>query len=314
MAATEDAAVRAAAALLRRFLTERPSYRDRWEHHELRRAGGPLSASAIARVLALHLWETGVRPDTETDLARRLKDRVHRALAGEVLSRETLEWFIGAFEVNGADASELRALWSGADAVPGGEDADGVVRHTLRLPQYLPLRQRHRTVAVFERHILGPDGAPLRHRTTRALMACEDGVTAFPCRLPEGAVGVTVLRGARARPLREFPGSTPVVELAFPAPLAAGQIASLEYEVGYAPGRAPTTEYRRVAHARADNVDLVVEFAPARRPARLWWATWDHHRGGTPLTETPAALSADGSAHRFVPALEHAAAGFRWAW
>ncbi|MEU6314694.1 hypothetical protein [Streptomyces sp. NPDC047014] len=321
MAGTGDAAAgagaRATAGLLCRLLAERPAYRSRWEHRELRRAAGPLSASAVARVLALHLWDTGERPDTDTDLARRLKDRVHRALTGEVLSRETLEWFIGAFAMNGADAMELRALRSGApprpDAVSGG-GGSGAVSHTLRMPQYLPIRQRHRTVAVFERHVIGPDGAPLRHRTTRAVMACEDGVAAFPCRLPPGAVDVTVLRGARAGARREFPGSTPVVELVFPAPLEAGQIVSLEYELGYGPGRGPVTEYRRVAHARADNVDLVVEFPATARPARLWWATWDHHRDGAPLSESPAALSPDGSVHRFLPALEHAAAGFRWTW
>ncbi|MFF4421113.1 hypothetical protein ACFY04_10055 [Streptomyces sp. NPDC001549] len=167
---------------------------------------------------------------------------------------------------------------------------------------------------MFERHVIGRDGAPERHRTTRAVMACEDGVRFFPCRLPPGAVGVAVLRGARAGARREFPGSTPVVELAFPAPLEAGQIASLEYEVVYAPLREQVTEYRRVAHARADNVDLVVEFPPSPRPARVWWATWDHHRDGTLLSETPVALALDGSVHWFVPALEHAAAGFRWIW
>ncbi|MGW2581269.1 hypothetical protein ACWCYZ_07995 [Streptomyces virginiae] len=39
------------------------------------------------------------------------------------------------------------------------------------------------------------------------------------------------LRGARVGARREFAGSTPVVELTFAAPLAAGQIVSLEYEV-----------------------------------------------------------------------------------
>ncbi len=120
-----------------------------------------MSSSAVARVLALHLWDSGERPDTEQDLARRLKDRVHRALGGEFLSRETLEWFIAAFAMDGADAMALRVLWSGSRA--------------------------------------------------GAVMACEDGVHSFPCRLPPGAVDVAVLRGARvgarvgAR--REFPAA-----------------------------------------------------------------------------------------------------------
>ncbi|WP_446042250.1 hypothetical protein [Streptomyces sp. SID1121] len=322
MAGTRNADGRVAAAataeLLRGLLTGRAAYRVRWER-QLRRSPGPLSASAVARVLALHLWDSGERPDTEQDLARRLKDRVHRALGGEFLSRETLEWFIAAFRMNGPDAMALRARWSGAapvapagQAVPGA--GSGAVTDTLRMPQYLPVRQRHRTVSVFERHRIGRDRVPERHRTTRAVMACEDGVSSFPCRLPPGAVDVTVLRGARVGGRLDFPGSTPVVELAFPAPLETGQIASLEYEVVYAPLREPVTEYRRVAHARADNVDLVVEFPPSRRPAHVWWTVWDHHRGGTVLGETPVALSPDGSVHRFVPALEHAAAGFRWAW
>ncbi|WP_406739320.1 hypothetical protein OG365_36610 [Streptomyces sp. NBC_00853] len=57
-----------------------------------------------------------------------------------------------------------------------------------------------------------------------------------------------------------------------------------------APLRKHVPEYRGGAHARADVVDLVV----------------DHHRDGT--------LLARGSVHRFVPALERAAAGFRWTW
>ncbi|MFD7631044.1 hypothetical protein ACFV7Q_34315 [Streptomyces sp. NPDC059851] len=84
--------------------------------------------------------------------------------------------------------------------------------------------------------------------------------------------------------------------------------------MAYAPDCRPVTEYRRVAHARADNVDLVVEFPACPRPVRVWWATWDDHQGGAVLSESPTRSAPDGSVHRFVPALEHAAAGFRWTW
>ncbi|MFG2233638.1 hypothetical protein ACGFNX_27230 [Streptomyces sp. NPDC048723] len=87
MPGTRSADGRATAAttahLLRRLLTGRAAYRTRWEQQELRRSPGPVSSSAVARVLALHLWDSGERPGTEQDLARRLKDRVHRALGGE---------------------------------------------------------------------------------------------------------------------------------------------------------------------------------------------------------------------------------------
>ncbi|MFG2617228.1 hypothetical protein ACGFXC_06355 [Streptomyces sp. NPDC048507] len=322
-------AAAAAGELLRHLLTDRPHYRAAWEREQRRVRRGPAAhagtgpgASAVARVLALHLWETGERADTETDLPRRLKDRVHRALTGGILSRETLEWFVGAFAMPAQDATALRARWAGSEEGEGSGGAGGAgaaagqgpIAHTLTAPQFLPLRQRHRTVSVFERHVLGPDGAPLRHRTTRAIMASEDGVTAFPCRLPPGAVGVRVLRGARVTARHELPGSTPVLELTLPAPLAAGQIVSLEYEVAYGPGPRPATEYRRVAHARAENLDLVVEFPRRLRPRRVWWSTWDDHADGRLLSRSPAPLAPDGSVHRFVPALEHAAAGFHWTW
>jgi hypothetical protein len=73
-------------------------------------------------------------------------------------------------------------------------------------------------------------------------------------------------------------------------------------------------EYRQVAHARADNVDIVVQFDPASHPRRIWWAVWDNYRGGTLLEQQLASLGSDGCAHRFLPSLEDAAAGFRWEW
>ncbi|MFF9057037.1 hypothetical protein ACF09Z_38555 [Streptomyces erythrochromogenes] len=93
---------------------------------------------------------------------------------------------------------------------------------------------------------------------------------------------------------------TSVAGLAALVPLEAGQIASPEYGAVHAPSREPTAGYHRVAHARADSVDLVVEFLLSRRPAHAWRAVRDHHQGRW--------------AHRFVPALEHAAAGFRRTW
>ncbi|MGS2641083.1 hypothetical protein [Streptosporangium sp. LJ11] len=303
--------VRAAGRMLADLLLEE-RYRRRWSLARLRDGsrGGGLNQSAVAQVLALYLWESGRRSESEVALRRELKDRVNRALRGEVLSAETLSWFVGAFEMSRHDSDLLFAT-----RFPAPSNASPAVSGTLRQPQFVPIRQRHRTVSVFERRVIGSDGHPCSHRTIRAILACEDGVDFFPYRLFRGAVEVKVLRGGYVAAMREFTGSTPVLEIALNSPLREGQVASLEYEVSFRPGTGDADlEYRRVAHARADNVDIVVQFDPGRRPHRLWWTIWDDHRDGKVIVEEPAALDRDACVHRFVPYLEHAAAGFRWTW
>ncbi|MEU7603961.1 hypothetical protein [Streptomyces sp. NPDC041003] len=150
---------------MQQLLLQRVEYRDRWVRLARRSgASAGVSQAAVAEVIALHLWETGERPDTGTALPRTLKDRVQRALAGEVLSPQTLDWFIGAFRMNRVDGDMLRAE---RFHDPAGRDAS--LANTLREEQPLPLRQRHRTVSVFERRFIGIGGYPVRHRTTQAV-------------------------------------------------------------------------------------------------------------------------------------------------
>ncbi|MFD7028749.1 hypothetical protein ACFWAR_12020 [Streptomyces sp. NPDC059917] len=299
----------ATAAVLRQLLLQRVEYRDRWT--PLARRSGPtagVSQAAVAEVIALHLWETGERPDTDRALPRALKDRVQRALNGEVLSPQTLDWFIGAFRMTPADSAVLRG-----ERFQDPARRDPPLINTLRDEQRLPLRQRHRTVSVFERRSIGLGGYPVRHRTTQAIIACEDGVDSFPHRLCPGASEVAVQRGGRVTARHERDWSTPVLEITLPRPLRQGQVASLEYDVRFDPGD-PAVEYRRVAHARAENVDIVVEFDPGRPPRKLWWAVWDDHSGGRVLFEEPVDFDDTTAVHRFLPSLENAAAGFRWTW
>ncbi|MFJ6755159.1 MULTISPECIES: hypothetical protein [unclassified Streptomyces] len=310
MSGDRPANARATAELLQQLLLQRVEYRDRWARLARRSgASAGVSQAAVAEVIALHLWETGERPDTDTALPRALKDRVQRALAGEVLSPQTLDWFIGAFRMSRVDGDMLRAE---RFHDPAGRIASPA--NTLREEQRLPLRQRHRTVSVFERRFIGIGGYPVRHRTTQAIIACEDGVDSFPHRLCPGAREVTVRRGGRVTARHERDWSTPVLEITLPRPLRQGQVASLEYDVRFDPGQAPAVEYRRVAHARAQNVDIVVEFDPGRPPSKLWWAVWDDHSGGRVLFEEQVGFEDASAVHRFLPSLENAAAGFRWTW
>jgi hypothetical protein len=296
--------------LLQALLLQRPAYADLWQQSRRRGLTGEvLSQSAVAQVIAEHLWSSGERSDTETDLPRRLKDRVHHALRGETLSGETLTWFIDAFRMTDQDARRLR------DSLAVGQFPAGApVVDTLRSRERLPIPQRHRTVSAFERHIVGEDRRAVAHRTTRAIMACEDGVDSYPYRFVPGATGVAVLHGGHVTARHEPAGSSPILEITLSTRLRRGQIASLEYQVEFSRDADIASEYRRVAHARADNVDIVIQFHPGQLPRRLWWTVWDDHKDGNVLRQEEAHLDPDGCVHRFVPYLENAVAGFNWTW
>jgi hypothetical protein len=296
--------------LLQALLLQRPAYADRWQQSRRRGlARETLSQSAVAQVIAEHLWSSGERSDAETGLPRGLKDRVHRALRGETLSGETLTWFIDAFRMTDEDARRLR------DSLAAGQFPAGApVVDTLRSRERLPIPQRHRTVAAFERHIVGEDRRAAAHRTTRAIVACEDGVDSYPYRFVPGATGVAVLHGGRVTARHEPAGSSPILEITLSTRLRRGQIASLEYQVEFSRDADVASEYRRVAHARADNVDIVIQFHPGQLPRRLWWTVWDDHKDGNVLRREEAHLDPDGCVHQFVPYLENAVAGFNWTW
>lgn len=299
-----------AAQTLQTLLLQREEYAERWQRLQKRtQPPGALNQAAIAQVITEFLWNNGERPDTDTRLSRRLKDLVHRALRGKGMTEQTLDWFIDAFDMAPGDARRLRAALR-ADSPSAGVP----VANTLRLPQKLPIPQRHRTIAVFERRVIGPDGAPVTHHSSRAIIAETDTVDFYPCRQFSAASELIMLRGGTITARHESRDSSPILEITLSAPLPVGQVGSLEYQANFAPGSSAVTEYRQVAHARADNVDIVVQFHPARLPRGVWWMVWDDYRGGTILAEQTVSLDSDGCAHRYLPYLENAAAGFRWEW
>ncbi|MEU5988565.1 hypothetical protein ABZ806_06285 [Spirillospora sp. NPDC047418] len=303
--------VRATGRLLVSLLVQSGPYRRRWERRLGRsQPDGALNKAAVAKVIAEHLWDTGERPDTDSRLARKIKDRVYRALSGDLISAETLTWFVEAFGMTDNDRERLWTL----RFPPVRGSVGGPVVNTLRHPQFVPVPQRHRTVAVFERRMIGPAGTVVGHQTTSAILAREDGVTGYPYRLVRGARAVRVRHGGRVTARHEFSGASPVLEITFNTPLRKGQVASLEYDVEFAPQAHPAGEYRRVAHSRCENVSITVQFAPERRPAQLWWTVWDDYRGGEILHEESTRLDVENCAHRFIPYLENAAVGFRWTW
>lgn len=81
--------------------------------------GRGIHQGAIAQVLAEYLWSTGQEPRANTDLPRKLKDTVSRALSGKSLSRRSLRLFIQGFALDEATAERLWACWTGMDQAWG---------------------------------------------------------------------------------------------------------------------------------------------------------------------------------------------------
>ncbi|MFI6904490.1 hypothetical protein ACIBKY_24740 [Nonomuraea sp. NPDC050394] len=291
--------------MLSHLLLERDEYRKRWQRQQKRRSPtGLLNRHAVAAVIAGHLMDAGIFAESETELDRKLKDRVGRALDGKVLSPETLNWFVEAFSMAPEDERRLREAHAAKALITGIPLVD-----TLQVRQMLPVAQRHRTVMLFERRIIDAEGRAVAHHSSHTIVACEDGVDRYPCFPGPGESKMIMVHGGRVSAR-----SQSVVEIVLPMSLRQGESTSFEYRRDFRRVGGPDTEYRRVVNARAQNIDIVVQFHPKRLPSRLWWSAWDHYRDGDVLEEELVTLDAECRAHRFLPYMENAAAGFRWEW
>ena len=301
----DDENTRRAAAHLRRLLEEHPPYVERWRVHA--RQATQLNQSAVARVLAAHLWDTGEADERDVDVPRRLKDLVSRALAGRNLSARTLTWFVEAFDMNRHDAGRLWALRLGT----GHKTLLPVVRGHARPPEP-QLASRHRTLSLHEVHVVGKDGLPSEHRTIQVIQATAP-LDRYPFRVDTDVVAVHVVRGGRATGLRldALPGLY-AVDIELTRPLSVGDTAVLEYATTFAYRSPPPPEFRRAAYRRVDAVEIAVRFHPARLPQWLEWCAWGRHDDRDPVSAEPVDLDPDHGAHRYLATIENATVGFRW--
>lgn len=293
----------AAGPYLRELMLAAP-YRARWERHATRLAGGP-NLSAIAQVIAEHLWETGERDEAEESLPRELKDRVGRALRGTVLSPTTLRWFVEAFELHGPEERELWRLLSEPTAGPL------VIRGNAASPLRRP--PRHRTIALHEFHDIGADRKPSSHRTVHVIESLIDSFDAYPYRFDASAVSVEVLHGGRASAPRAEEAGLYAVDIALTRPIAKGQTASLEYVTTFAYDEPPAPEFRRAAFSAVENLDIRVRFHPDARPREIDWCVWED-LGSRRSYEEAVELDDDGVVHRFCRSVVGAVVGFSWVW
>jgi hypothetical protein len=99
---TESTPIHQCSTYLRSLLTGR--YGPVWRQHAERFRGSGINYSAVSKVLSRHLereYIDGVHH-------RELRDRVRRALTGEVLTLSTIDLFVNAFRLNADEADNLR--------------------------------------------------------------------------------------------------------------------------------------------------------------------------------------------------------------
>jgi hypothetical protein len=87
----------------------------------------------------------------------------------------------------------------------------------------------------------------------------------------------------------------------------------LEYSTSFHYPAPPPPEFRRVVQSVAENLDIRVEFHPAKLPRDLVWAVWDGLDG--PIVERESvALDSQFAVHRYLRLAEKTAVGFHWDW
>jgi hypothetical protein len=293
---------------LRQLLLTRLEYRRLWQEQAERCRSGSISKAGVARVIALHLWRVGERADSETALPRNLKDRIRRALEGDAITPQTLTWFIEAFNMDTRDEQTLWATLAMDHEMPHG------ISYTTVSDRRLALRQRHRTVALFERYAIGADRSFAVRRTMQTIMALEDEVDVYPLEHEPTTEPVQVIYGGSVGKRYAYADGRRMDAIVLDRPLKRGQTVSMEYTISYRPGEYCTTELRRPARGRSENIDIAVTFHETALPHAVHWVVWPDQLVGPPVSEEPASLDGRNSARRFVPFIEETTVGFRWEW
>jgi len=297
----QDASAAVAGRLLHDMLATRPRYVRTWRVHGGRQRA-EVNQRAVARVLALYLWDRGLRPDTDVKLPERLKNVVNRALRGERLTASTLECFVGAFDM---DEDDQRSLWRAYTGIEG-------VSHTVVRPPRMAKRQWHRTIALFERYYVGDSGLLKQRRTVQCIEAREDGVDSYFFFREPSAMQIEVIHGGSVGRHYELEGFV-VDEIILDCSLRRNERASLEYVTRYENDK-PQLEVRRAARGRTENVTMAVHFDHRKVPRRVLFSTWRDHYFGEPLTQEQTVLSASGTVSVCIPFIEQTVVGFHWQW
>ena len=294
--------------LLEAMLSRPGAYRTTWTRRARQVRPGTVNRAAVARVIAEYLWMTEEAEASSYVGARELKDRVGRALAGEVLSARTLDWFVQAFAMDEADASRLWSLLTddteGQIALYGGLATPGEIAR--RLPP-----RRHLTVALHDLCRVDDHGYLQSQRTIQVILgAAPGGVEAVQFRSGSEVEAFRVVRGGKTRGAEKIGTDLNIIDIELPEPLEAGRTASLEYEVKFDSRRRPEQEFRRIIFRRVENAEIAIQFSGAP-PKFLWHAIWPSLESREPCLKE-VAVGPDNAAHQYFEAIEGAIVGFKW--
>jgi hypothetical protein len=317
---TPRAAGRQAAAIyLRQLLTQHGRYRRLWEKHVLRSRPGEITQLAVAEVLAEYLWSNPRESGHADVLPRQIKDTVARALSGTVLSRPTLELFIGAFMISESHAERLWRLWEGSPRISILSGREAVGAKTLDDMRAALGPPGHQSVSMHDHVSVGSDGRVAKNRTLQVVEATVDGLDRIPYLYDTSALALEVLQGCGevSGDLYEISDGLYATTIPLAKTLAIGETISLEYITTYSyPGNLDDPqerEFRRAAMRRLENLDMRVEFHPDMLPAHVWWVVWEGLAGGI-IEREPVTLGAQHEVHRYLRSVEKIVVGFRWSW
>lgn len=300
--------MRQTATYLSELLTK-PPYRYKWLTYDLerRRTGRPHQA-AIAKVIEQYVdRDTGTRRPASL---KSLPQRVSKAIRGEVLTRATLDLFVGAFNISEDEAIRLRRLLEGSDRIRVLSGSRAVPAETSAAFG----TAGHRTTSVHEHHYVGADGLPAWHRTQQVIESVTDRLTRYPYRFDTDALTVEVEHGGRLDgQVYQVGGEIYGVDIILDEALGRGEQTSLSYRTVFGYEEPPPPEFRRGARSRLENVAIRVEFHPDRLPQLVWWAIWEGIDG--PLISREEVVLRGGTyVFRQLDSIEQTVVGFTWAW
>lgn len=305
---TTRAAPRAATAdLLLGLLSEHDSYRRLWRAHMDRTPVAAVQQSAVARVLAEHLWESGQIDESDDQLPRRLKDTVARALSGRHLSPRTLRLFVEAFSISQGHRAQL---WRSLENELGQHPLGPVPGPSLARPGDPRARDWEPTL-LHEQVSITPQGQLARRQVVLVVRAL-DLLTRVRLPVAPARERVVVRHGLMPGPAATGAGCE---DLQLAEPLPAGEAALLRYDllpVVAAPITEVRTDLDRVG--ASSTVILQVHFHPGRLPGQVWRRRWPGQAPETSGERQATRLGPRHDVQQVVSGLCEGALGFSWQW